>query len=64
MIFSYVCSKHRLWVHVRTVSRSITSTHDLCFRIKDREKPNTPVNPCFTIYKWDVRGINHTDMFS
>ena len=32
--FSYFCSKHRLWVHVRTAS---TSTHNLCFGAKIRK---------------------------
>ena len=31
--FSYFCSKHRLWVLVRTAS-VLTSTHNLCFEQK------------------------------
>ena len=33
--FSYFCSKHRLWVLVRTASEAVlTSTHNLCFEQK------------------------------
>ena len=35
--FSYVCLKHRSWVHVRTEAVLI-STHDLCFRAKLRKR--------------------------
>ena len=49
LLFSYFCSKQRLWVHVRSLSEAVlTSTHNLCFRAKIR-KMNTPVNPSFTI---------------
>ena len=34
LMFSYFCSKHRLWVHVRT---TLASTHNLCFRAKIRK---------------------------
>ena len=31
-IFSYFCSKHRLWVHVRSLIEAVLmSTHNLCF---------------------------------
>ena len=30
--------------------------HNLCFRVKNKKKMNTPVNPSFTIQKWGVRG--------
>ena len=35
-IFSYFCSKHRLWVHVRTEA-VLTIIHNLCFRAKIRK---------------------------
>ena len=34
-IFLSFCSKHRLWVHVRTAV--LTTTHNLCFRAKIRK---------------------------
>ena len=59
--FSYNCSKHRLWVHVRTASLAeavLTSTHNLCFRTKIKNKKNmyTPAYPYFTIQKWGLVG--------
>ena len=38
--FSYFCSKHRLWVHIRTASFEavLMSTHNVCFRAKIRKK--------------------------
>ena len=44
--FSYFCSKHRLWILVRTAS---LSTHNLCFWAEIRKIMYTPVNPSFTI---------------
>ena len=46
--FSYFCSKHRLWVLVRTAS--------MMFFSKIRKIMYTPVNPSFTIFKWGLRG--------
>ena len=48
--FSYFCSKHRLWVLVRTASPKavLTSTHNLCFWAEIRKIMYTPVNPSFT----------------
>ena len=46
---SYFCSKHRLWVHVRTALVSVavlTSTHNLCFRAK-RESYEYSCKPQF-----------------
>ena len=56
--FSYNCSKHRLWVHVRTAEAVLTSTHNLCFRTKIKNKKNmyTPAYPNFTIQKWGLVG--------
>ena len=51
--FSYFCSKHRSWVHVRTAS--LTSTYDLCFRAKIR-KNVYPCKPQFYYIKVGVRG--------
>ena len=35
LVFSYFCSKHRLWVHFRTASLAVlTSTHNLCLGSK------------------------------
>ena len=42
-IFSYFCSKHRLWVLVRTAS-VLTSTHNLCFGAEVRKIMYTAVN--------------------
>ena len=52
--FSYFCSKHRLWVQVRTASlrRFLTSSHNLCFRVKIR-KMYTLVNSSL-LYKSGV----------
>ena len=44
--FSYFCSRHRLWVPVRTV---LSSTHNLCFWAEIRKITYTSVNPSFTI---------------
>ena len=43
--FSYFCTKHRLWVLVRTASRS---THNLCFWAEIKNNIY-PVNPSFII---------------
>ena len=59
--FLIFCSKHRLWVHVRTAPmRPVavrTSTHDLCFRAKIRKKMYTPVNPSFFYIKVGCKGV-------
>ena len=57
--FSYFCSKHRLWVLIRTASsrltterkgsRILTSTHNLYFRAKIRKIMYTRINPSFTV---------------
>ena len=39
--FSYICSKHRLWVH-NLDEAVLMSTHNLCFRAKIRKN----VYPC------------------
>ena len=41
----------------RLIEAVLTSTHNLCFGAKIR-KTYTPVNPSFTIKKWDVRGYS------
>ena len=51
LLFSYFCSKHRLWVHV------ITSTHNLCFRAKIRNNVD-PCRPQFYYIKGGVRGYH------
>ena len=38
--FSYFCSKHRLWVLVRTALAVLTSTHNLCFWAERRGGSN------------------------
>ena len=56
---SYFCSKHRLWVLVRTAYEAVlTSTHILCFWAEITILMYTPVNPSFTIEKWVLRGSN------
>ena len=50
-IFSYFCTKNRLWVLIRTASNRLTetvltSTHNLCVWA---EIIYAPVNPSFTI---------------
>ena len=37
-------------------NRLLTSTHNLCFQIKNKKTIYTPVNPNFTIQIWYVRG--------
>ena len=52
-IFSYFCSKHRLWVHVRTAS------------VRRIRKIGIPLHTPVFLYKSGVHGsILHTDMFS
>ena len=58
--FSYFCSKHRLWVHVRTTSPTIYVLE----KKKNKKNGYTPAYPSFTILKWGLRGIHFTDMFS
>ena len=48
-IFSYFCSKHRLWVHV--------STHNLCFGAKIR-KINIPTSTHNLCFGAKIRKIN------
>ena len=43
LYFSYFCSKHILWVHVRTDEAVLTCTHSLCFGAKIRKPLHTPV---------------------
>ena len=57
-IFSYFCSKHRSWVHVRTAS--LLEPPQSMFWNKNKQIMYTPVNPSFTIQKWGVRGIRYT----
>ena len=45
-IFSYFCSKHRLWVLAEAV---LTSTHNICFWAEIRKIIYTSVNPSFTV---------------
>ena len=48
--FSYFCSKHRMWVLVRTASmRSSNEYPQSMFWAKIRKIMYTPVNPSFTI---------------
>ena len=62
LYFPYFCSKHRLWVHVRTAT-VLTSTHNLCFGPKIRKKSYTPAYPVLP-YKSRVEGgIHCTEMF-
>ena len=49
-IFLIYCSKHRLWVHVRTAS---PSTHNLCFGAKIR-KIGIPLRTPVLLYKSGV----------
>ena len=57
----YFCSKHRLWVQVRTASVVLMSTHNLRFGAKIGIRLHTPV----LLYKSGVQGgIHYTDMFS
>ena len=68
-IFSHFCSKHRLWVHVRTdrlIEAVLTSTHDVSFRAKISKIMYTPVflTPIL-LYKSGMRGcINYMDVLS
>ena len=48
LLFSYFCSKHRLWVHV--------STHNLCFRAKIR-KNVYPCKPQFYHIEVGCKGV-------
>ena len=57
MIFFLIfCTKHRLWVHVRTASAVLTSTHNLYFEAKIR-KIGIPLHiPVFYI-KVEFKGV-------
>ena len=50
MIFFLFCSKHRLWIH------GSNEYPQSMFWSKNKKIMYTPVNPSFTIYKWEVRG--------
>ena len=59
-IFSYFCSKHRLWVHIRTC---LTSTHNIYFGAKIR-KIGILVHTQVLLYKSGVQGeIYYMGMF-
>ena len=67
---SYFCSKHRLWVHVRTASPNIDCGCTLepprrggsneypqsMFWSKNKKNRNTPANPTFS-YKYGFKGV-------
>ena len=58
LYFSYFCSKHGLWVHIRTASNRLieavlTSTHNLCFGAKIR-KIGIPLQTAVLLYKSGV----------
>ena len=58
--FSYFCLKHRLWIHVRTASLAeavLTSTHNLCFRVKITKKNVYPCKPQFSDIKVGCKGV-------
>ena len=60
IFFSYFCSKHRLWVLVRTASPGeavLTSTHNLCFEQK-LENNVYPCKPQFYYIKVGFKGVN------
>ena len=52
----FLCLLKTFIVGARRGEAVLTSTHNLCFRAKIGKKMYTPVNPNFTVYKWDVRG--------
>ena len=61
IFFLYLCSKHTLWVHVRTEA-VLTSTHSLCFGKKNKKNRYTPA---FFLHKSGVQGgILFMDMIS
>ena len=51
--FSYVCSKRRLWVHVRTASSTIIYVLD---QKKKKKTMYTPVYPSLTLQKFGLSG--------
>ena len=51
--FPYFCSKHRLWVHVRT---ALLSTYNLCFGPKIR-KIRIPMHTQFYYIKVGLKGL-------
>ena len=55
LYFPYFCSKHRLWVHVRTAT-VLTSTHNLCFGPKIR-KNRIPLHTQFYHIKVGLKGV-------
>ena len=56
LIFFLFLLKHRLWVHVRTASAVLTSTHNLCFGAKIRKKVY-PCIPQFYYIKVGFKGV-------
>ena len=53
----YFCSKHRLWVPIRTASaRQFYEYPQSIFWTEIRKIMYTLVNPSFTIKKWGLRG--------
>ena len=46
---SYYCSKHRLWVHVRTASGGSNVYPQSMFWSKNKENKYTPAHPSFAI---------------
>ena len=58
--FSYFCSKHRLWVHVRTASPTVlTSTLNLCFGAKIIGLSHIRVSTHVSTAYRDTKGTSH-----
>ena len=57
--FSYFCSKHRLWVLVRTAPREavLTSIHNLCFWAEIKKNDVYPCKPQIYCIKVGFKGI-------
>ena len=58
-IFSYFCTKHRLWIHVR-----IACTHNSCFGAKIRKIGIPLYTPVLLCKSGVCGGIYFTDLFS
>ena len=58
--FPNLCSKHRLWVLVRTAEAVLTSTHNLCFGAKNMKNRYTPAYTSFAMIKVGFKGYTIT----
>ena len=55
--FSYFCSKHKLWYSLEPPRQGGSDEYPQSMFLNEiRKIMYTPVNPCFTMWKWGLRG--------